>query len=241
MDMACRSGRTRKPLSACLAALQTFRSTTAEWPWPPTKRSQARVRIFPSPFPRSTRAMSSRTETFSSVRMLANGPRALAERIGPPDERNAGRLVLLAFGLLTISSVADGATAYALTPFGVDHMLNGPPTLARRSHHGISRSGVRQPADCSQRQFVENPRRVSTFRFGHYHKPSSQCSVLHRPSDRARIQCRSGGCDDLADSGTWRPVLGISPDHLSNPAGVRSVASVRRGASSRVAEHRRPD
>jgi len=167
-----------------LAALQTFRSATAEYPCPPTRRSLARVRNFPFHLLRPLRSMRSRTETFSSVRKLANGSfwngfgrvfslliallatpmllhrlgverwglfalilaicstfgildlgisaaltRALAERIGTPDERNAARLIIMAFGLLTISSVTGGATAYALTPFAVDHMLNVPPHL----------------------------------------------------------------------------------------------------------------
>jgi O-antigen/teichoic acid export membrane protein len=128
--------------------------------------------------------MNSRTERFSSIRMLANGSawngfgrvfsllialiatplllhqlgierwglfalilaicstfgildlgisaaltRALAERIGTPDERKAGRLVVMAFVLLTISGVLGGAAAYSLTPLGVDHMLNVPAYL----------------------------------------------------------------------------------------------------------------
>jgi O-antigen/teichoic acid export membrane protein len=132
--------------------------------------------------------MTSRTEAFSSVRMLANGSfwnglgrvfalvvaliatppllhglgierwglftlvlalcstfgildlgispaltRALAERIGTPEERHAGPLVLMGLATLTVSGIAGGAAGYALTPFVVDHVLRVPIYLRQEA------------------------------------------------------------------------------------------------------------
>jgi O-antigen/teichoic acid export membrane protein len=55
--------------------------------------------------------------------------RALAERIGTSQERDAASLVLIAFIVLSISGFVGAAVAYSLVPLAVDHMLNVPPYL----------------------------------------------------------------------------------------------------------------
>src|SRR5580692_5907084 len=55
--------------------------------------------------------------------------RALAERIGTSQERDAASLVLIAFIVLSISGFVGAAVGYSLVPLAVDHMLNVPPYL----------------------------------------------------------------------------------------------------------------
>lgn len=59
--------------------------------------------------------------------------RALAERIGTEEERDAPSLIVAALGILTLIGVVAGAVAFVATPYVIDHLLSVPATLHRES------------------------------------------------------------------------------------------------------------
>ena len=55
--------------------------------------------------------------------------RALAERIGTPEEGEVAPLIIAALAILTLTRVAGSAIIWLLTPAFVDRLLHVPPDL----------------------------------------------------------------------------------------------------------------